>query len=87
MPEYLTFERNLLSGNSVSFRLMKGKKFKDLLITERVDYYCEKSIISVLTTFSTKSLHKNMYNTLIFKTNSRQGNSFFKINVKNIIIC
>ena len=81
MPKFPTFERNLLSGNSVSFRLMKGKKIKDLLITERVDYYCEKSIISVSTTFSTKSLHQNMYYTLLFKINPRQGNRFFKINV------
>ena len=81
MPKLPTFGRNLLSGNFVSFRLMKGKKFKDLLITERVDYYCEKSIISVSTTFSTKSLHQNMYYTLLFKINPRQGNRFFKINV------
>ena len=41
MPKISTFERNYLSGNSVSFRLMKGEKFNDLLIIERVDYYCE----------------------------------------------
>ena len=61
---------------------MKGNKFKDLIITERVDCYCEKSIISVLTTFSNKSLTQNLYFFCFTNMNTRQGNPFFKINVE-----
>ena len=72
MPKISTFERIFLSWNSVSFRLKKGKKSNDLLIIERDDYCCEKSIISVLTTFSTKFFHKNRHRNSSTKQNTLQ---------------
>ena len=67
MPKISTFERMFLSWNSVSFRLKKGKKFKGLPIPERVDYYCKKSIICVVTIFSMQSFQENLCFTLFYK--------------------
>ena len=67
MPKFSTFERILLSENSVSFRLKKGKKFKELPIPERVDYYYKKSIICAVTKFSTQSFQENLCFILLYK--------------------
>ena len=60
----------------------KWKNFKDLFLTLRVDYYCEKSIISVIQTHFPPSLYTKICTILCVKMNIRQGYSFFKINVE-----
>ena len=87
MPKFSTFERILLSGNSVSFRLKKGKKFKELLIPDRVDYYCKKPIICVLTIFSTQSFQENKCFTLFYKMKYFTEKFFFKFHITNMQIC
>ena len=37
MPKFPTFERIFQSGNTVSFRLMKGEKGQDLHMSQKVD--------------------------------------------------